>query len=171
MTPCEKTKRLNRYFHAVEQLPYPRQAQCVLIAAEQCLNVFRGWQHEECANDFLAMSKKWLNGEISAEEFDGQAKEFLDLLPSDLREEADPSVGYAGYSLCDVAFIGLNKCDDVHWDILVTSVLYAAAAGCRVGHDAIWVKYERLTEDERDFVDKWWYECCRQVPELAEKMA
>jgi hypothetical protein len=171
VTPSEKTKRLNRNFQAVEQLPYPRQAQCVLIAAERCCDVFRGWQHEESANDFLATAKKWLNGEISAEEFDGQANGFLDLLPSDLQKEADPSAGHAGYSLCDVAVIGLNKCDDVHSDILVTSVLYAAAAACRVGHDAIWIKYERLTEDELDFIDKWWYECCRQVPELAEKMA
>ena len=58
---------------------------------------------------------------------------------------------------------------DVHWDILVTSILYAAAAESRAGRDAIWVKYERLTEEEMGFIDRWWSECCRQFPELSEE--
>jgi hypothetical protein len=155
------------------ELPLQEQVTCMLIAAQTCLPVWQKWARHQDISDqseiLIDYFNRWLSHQVASEELDEVANTFFQTLPADLQEEADPVGGYAGIALHTVAMIALDKCEDVHSDIFYTGVLYSAAAFCGVGHEAVWVKEERLTEKELQFIQNWWEECCKKFPLLAEK--
>ncbi len=157
---------------AVCGLPLPQQATCILIAAEKSLFVWQQWAQRrnilDLSGPLITCFKHWLNMQVSSNELNTIASRFGKSLPVDLREEDDPSGGYAGYALHDVALVALDQWADVHSDIVYTSILYAAAAFCGIGHEAIWVSPKRLSRAELDFIADWWTQCCEQFPGLLE---
>jgi len=155
------------------ELPLHEQAKCMLIAAQTCLPVWQIWASHQGISDqsevLIDYFNRWLSHQVTAEELDEVANAFFQALPADLQKESDPTGGYAGIALHNVAMIALDQCEDVHSEIFHTGVLYSAAAFCGVGHEAVWVKEERLTERELQFLRNWWEECCKRFPLLAEK--
>jgi hypothetical protein len=157
-------------FEAVLGLPLAKQAVCVWLAAEASAPVWREWcrrrQAEDHSGGLLECFDRWLSGAASDEQLDQVAKRLYETLPQDLRKEKEPAGGYAGWALLGIASIALDQCGEVHHSILHTSVYYAAAAHCRVGSEAVWVRLDRLTARELVFLEQWWHRCCERFPEL-----
>jgi hypothetical protein len=160
-----------RCFEAVLGLPLDQQAQCVRLAAEASVHVWR--QHcerrgiEDLSPALLECFDRWRAGKATDEELDQIAQRFSSLLPLDLRLEDAPAGGYAGYALVDIAMIALNQCAEIHHSILHTAIYFAASAFCGMGIEAVWVVLERLTEPELAFLEDWWSRCRDEFPELA----
>src|SRR5262245_36131927 len=133
MTPEE----VYRCFEAVLGLPLAKQAVCVRLAAEASAPVWRERcerrRVEDRSGELLYTFGRWLSGAASDGELDQVARRFLETLPQDLREEAEPAGGYAGWALLDIAAVALGQGGEVHHSILQTAVCYAAAAYCRIG--------------------------------------
>jgi hypothetical protein len=155
---------------AICELPLHEQAVCALLAAEQSLSVWQRWAQRRHIEDYskalIESFQRWLEQNELSQELNSIAHLFFQTLPIDLRMEDDPTGGYAGYALHNVAMIALDQCADVHRDIVYTGILYAAAAFCQIGHEAVWVKPDRLTKAELDFVTAWWRQCLRRFPNL-----
>lgn len=160
-----------RAFESVLTLPLNKQAQCVRLAAEASVYVWR--QHcerrgiEDLSPALLECFDRWRTGRGTDEELNQVAERFSSLLPADLRLEEAPAGGYAGIALADIAMIALNQCAEVHDSILHTAIYFAASASCGIGIEAVWVVLERLTEPELAFLEKWWGQCRDEFPELA----
>lgn len=165
------TQSVYRCFEAVLGLPLDQQAQCVRLAADASLHVWR--QHceqrgiEDLSPALLECFDRWRAGNATGEELNQVAERFGSLLPADLWLEEAPVGGYAGYALVDIAMIGLGKCAEVHHSVLHTAIYFAASASCCIGIEAVGVELERLTKPELLFLEKWWDQCRAQFPELA----
>jgi|GEM_PF-5441647 hypothetical protein len=162
-----------RCFESVLGLPLNQQAQCVRLAAEGSVHVWR--QHcerrgiEDLSPALLECFDRWRAGMATDEQLSQVAERFSSLLPADLRLEDAPAGGYAGYALADIALIALRQCGEVHHSVLHTAIYFAASACCGIGIEAVWVVLERLTEPELAFLEKWWGQCRTEFPELAEE--
>ena len=160
-----------RCFESVLSLPLDQQAQCVRLAAEASVYVWR--QHcerrgiEDLSPALLEYFDRWRAGMATGDELNQVAERFSSLLPADLRLEEAPASGYAGYALADIALIALGQCGEVHHSVLHTAIYFAASAFCGIGIEAVWVELERLTEPELEFLERWWVQCCAEFPELA----
>jgi hypothetical protein len=167
MTPDE----VYRCCEAVLGLPLPKQAVCVRLAAEVSAPLWRQWceRHrvQDDSGELLDTFDRWLSAAAADDELDRVANRFLATLPQDLREEEDPTGGYAGWSLLDIAVVALGQGEEVHHSILHTAICYAAAAHCRVRVGPTEVTWVRLTPAELAFVDQWWQRCCNRFPGLA----
>jgi hypothetical protein len=161
-----------RCIEAVLGLSHAKQAVCVRLAAAASTPVFREWCSRrgvaDQSRELLSCSDRWLAGSASGEELGRIADRFHRSLPQDLRLEAEPAGGYAGWALLGVAQIALDRCGDVHPDILHTAVCYAAAAACRSKTGPTEVAWNRLTAPELEFLERWWGRCCEQFPELTD---
>ena len=128
MTPSEAYQRIE----TVLGLPLPKQAVCVRVAAEASASAWREWCRQRAVPDLsgelLDTFNRWMNGAATDDELDRAAKGFLETLPQDLREEADPTGGYAGWALYDVVFVALGQGEELHHSIVHTAICYAAAA-------------------------------------------
>jgi hypothetical protein len=166
MTPGE----VYRCCEAVLGLPLPKQAVCVRLAAEASAPVWRQWCGQrgvpDHSGELLDTFDRWLSG-AAADELDRVARRFLETLPQDLREEAEPAGGYSGWALLEIAAIALGQCGEVHHSVLHTAVCYAAAAYCRTQVGPTEVTWVRLSPPELEFLDRWWCRCCERFPELA----
>ena len=171
MTPEE----VYRCFEAVLGFPLAKQAVCVRLAAEISAPAWRQWCEQRGVPDhtgeLLETLGRWLGGDTADGELDRVAQRFLETLPPDLREEDDPTGGYAGWALLAIASIALGQGREVHHSILHTGVCYAAAAHCRVRVGPTQVTWLRLSPAELEFLDRWWRRCCERFPELALAMA
>jgi hypothetical protein len=152
-------------------LPLRKQADCVLIAVELCLPLWRRWCQEnrkpDLSGELVDCFRRWFDKQETKATLWRTAKEFEKDLPKDLAEEADPTAGYVGTSLFAVVMIALNRCRDVHPDFVASSIFYAAAARCGVGiWDAMKFDTKRLTPCELGFIDEWWGKCRLKYPEL-----
>ena len=160
-----------RYFEAVLGLPLDQQAQCVRLAADASVHVWR--QHceqrgiEDLSPALLECFDRWRTGMATGEELNQVAERLSALLPADLRLEEAPAGGYAGYALADIALIALGQCGEVHHSVLHTAICFAASASCGIGIEAVWVELERLTEPELEFLKKWWVQCRAEFRQLA----
>lgn len=167
MTPAEAY----RCFEAVLRLPLSEQAVCVRLAAEVSAPVWQEWCWqrgvEDRSDELLDTFGRWLAGAASDAELDGVARRFFETVPQDLREDAEPAGGYAGWALLDIATIALGQGGEVHHSLLHTGICFAAAAYCGIGADAASGTLDRLTACELEFLDSWWRRCCEQFPELA----
>jgi hypothetical protein len=167
MTPEDMYRRCE----AVLDLPLPKQAACVRLAAEASASAWRQWSEQrgvpDRSGELLSTFDQWLSGAAADEALDRVARQFLDTLPQDLREEEDPTGGYAGWALLGIATVGLGQGAEVHHSILHTAVCYAAAANCRVRIGPTEVSWVRLTPAELEFLEGWWRHCCERFPELA----
>jgi hypothetical protein len=165
------SETLCRCFESVLGLPLDQQAQCVRLAAQASVHVWR--QHcerrgiEDMSPALLECFDRWRTGMATGEELNQVAERFGSFLPADLRVEEIPAGGYAGYALADIAMIALAKCGEVHHSVLHTAIYFAASASCGIGIEAVWVELERLTQPELAFLERWWCQCCVQFPELA----
>src|SRR5687767_7433018 len=159
-----------RYFESVLGLPLDKQAQCVRLAAEASVHVWR--QHckqrgiEDLSPALLECFDQWRTRMATDEELNRVAERLGSLLPLDLRLEEAPAGGYAGYALADIAMIALGQCAEVHHSILHTAVCYAASASCGMGIEAVGVELQRLTRPELEFLETWWVRCRTQFPAL-----
>jgi hypothetical protein len=157
-------------FESVLGLPLDKQAQCVRLAAEASVHVWR--QHcerrgiEDLSSALLECFDRWRTGTAADEELNQIAEWFSSLLPVDLRLEDVPAGGYAGYALADIAIIALGQFAEVRHSILHTEIYFAASASCGIGIEAVWVDLQRLTQPELEFLEGWWVRCCAQFPEL-----
>jgi hypothetical protein len=70
--------------------------------------------------------------------------------------------------LLGIATVALGQGEEVHHSILHTDICYAAAAYCRSGGEAVWVRLDRLTACELEFLDRWWRSCHERFPKLAD---
>jgi hypothetical protein len=169
--------RVVHYVNAVCCLPLSQQADCVLLAAEARLPRWQQWCRQraiiDLSDEIIERFIRWRGSGGSNEKsrLEEIAERLLESLPDDLRIEDDPAGGYAGWSLRDVLAIGLDQCEDVHDDILMTAILYAAAAHCGIGPEAASVNPSRLTEPELRFISIWWDRCCERYPELSRCVA
>jgi hypothetical protein len=164
------TQDVDRCIDAVCALPRPQQAICVRLAAAAVLPIWQKWCKErrvkDLSTELLNCFDQWLTGETSDKELNHMAKRFHKALPKDIQVEPEPSAGYAGWALRDIPLIALGQCKDVHTDIVHTAICYAAAASCGIGPEAVWVRLDRLTEAELQFLKDWWERCRQQVPKL-----
>src|SRR5580693_8004567 len=107
MTP----ENVCRCIESVQSLPLTRQAQCVRLAAERSLPVWREWcRHrsmEDVSSALLECFDRWVAGTASEEDLQKLADGHAALLPQDLRKERQPAGGYAGYALADMTMIAL----------------------------------------------------------------
>jgi hypothetical protein len=108
----------------------------------------------------------WIEGSCSDTELDTYGQRLQELVPEDIRVDGDPPSAYAGWALRDVPLVALGQGEDTQDDIVVTAVLYAAAAASGRGSDAAAVRFDRLTSAELVFLDAWWRECRTQVSQL-----
>ena len=68
----------------------------------------------------------------------------------------------------DVVLVALNRCKDVHHDILMSSIFCVAAAESGLGVEAIIINDAgRLTTRELRFIEEWWVRCQLKYPELS----
>ena len=159
-----------RAFEAVLGLPLDQQAQCVRLAAQASVHVWREYCERRGIEDpspaMLECFDRWRAGKETDEELNRVAQRFSSLLPADLRLEEAPAGGYAGYALADIAMIALGQCAEVHHSVLHTAICFAASASCGIGIEAVWVVLERLTEPELAFLERWWDQCRAEFPEL-----
>jgi hypothetical protein len=166
MTPSEAYQRVE----AVVGLPLPKQAVCVRLAAEAVVARWREWCQQRAAPDLsgelLDTFNRWLNGAATDFELDRIAKRFLETLPQDLRQEEDPTSGYAGWALLEVAVVALGQGEEVHHSIVHSAICYAAAAHCRVQIGPTEISWLRLSPAELEFLDQWWRRCCERMPDL-----
>src|SRR5438045_9513234 len=92
-------------FEAVLGLPLDQQAQCVRLAAQASVHVWR--QHcerrgiEDLSPALLECFDRWRTGMATGDELNQVAERFRSLLPADLRLEDAPAGGYAGCALAD----------------------------------------------------------------------
>jgi hypothetical protein len=159
-----------RCFEAVLDLPLVKQAQCVRLAAEASVQVWRQWCRTRHVDDLsptlLECFDRWQTGKATDEELNEVAERLGLSLPADIREEKHPAGAYAGYALVDIALVALGKCEEVHHSVLHTAIYYAASAYCGIGTEAVWVSLDRLTEPELQFLGNWWRQCREQFAEL-----
>jgi hypothetical protein len=94
-------------------------------------------------------------------------KRFLETLPQDLREEEDPTGGYARWTLLGIATVALGEGGEVHHSILHPAICYAAASHCGIPVGPMEVSRLRLSSVELEVLDRWWGRCCERFPELA----
>lgn len=164
------TQSVYRCFEAVLGLPLDKQAQCVRLAAEASVHVWR--EHcerrgiEDLSPALLECFDRWRTRMATDEELNQVAERFGSLLPADLRLEEAPAGSYAGYALADIAMIALGRCAEVHHSVLHTAIYYAAAASCGIGIEAVGVNLQRLTQRELVFLERWWAQCLAEFPEL-----
>ena len=108
----------------------------------------------------LGAYEQWSRGKLIDSELKEYLRRFSPLLPTDLRQERDPSAGFAGYTICYVAAIAVEDCGDVVDSLVYTAILYAAGAACQSGHKVISLDLDNLSDCELQFLTKWW-EACR----------
>lgn len=166
----DRQKEIKRRLARVLELPLREQAICVFTAAEMSLPDWEGWENANrlppLASELRRRFQRWLNGKASDGDLGASGDELFKVLPEDLTKMENPSAGEAGYALMDVSMIALDKCEEVHEDILCTAIFYAAAAATNTRKPAISISRENLTTVECDFLDRWWTLCCQQVPML-----
>lgn len=169
MTPSEVAS----CFEAVCGLPVASQAVCVQLAAEPNVPLWTRSCAERDETDYsrelLTAFESWLAGTLSNDRLWDVAARFQKTLPKDLPAEKRPAGGYAGWALFDIALIALDRCEDVHEDILHTAICYSAAAHAGVGPEAVSVRLGRLTARELEFMAAWWARCCKRLPELRRR--
>jgi len=156
----------------IMDLPLRGQSLCVWLAAEPVVEIWINWciRHDinDLSNTFIVCFWRWYSGDATDAEFESSAQEFALLLPEDIRELKDPAGCMAGVALHDVAMIALDKCEDMHYDILILAVEYAAAAA--TGN----IKYSAISDPgpataaEQSFFRVWWQRCQEQIPQLNE---
>ena len=105
-------------------------------------------------------------GTATDDELDSAAEQLRRLLPADFRSARHLPGLYAGQALVDVAIVALGQGDEVHDDILYTTVLYSAAAHGRVGAEALATNPARLSKAEWSFLEDWWQRCIKSFPSL-----
>jgi hypothetical protein len=150
-------------FDTIDLLPRHIQAACVCVAAKMCLPI---WEEFEMANfsskvgtELLDAYEQWTKGKLTDSELKEYWPRLHALLPKDIREEDDPSPGFAGCAILDVALIAVEDCDEVLHSIMRTAVLYAAGAVCRSGHKVIALDVDTLDGCELQFLSQWWEKC------------
>jgi hypothetical protein len=157
-------------FAELAGLSPPQQAQCVRLAAEAVLPLWQSWCRNKGTPDLsgrlLECFDRWLKGDATDTEFDRVGGEFRATLPEDLRVEHDLPGAYAGWAV-EIQLIARDLCEDVHYDMVQTSICYAAAAYARVGSEALWGGLTRLTGPELAFLDRWWDRCLERFPHLS----
>ena len=163
-------QELEAAFDAVCELPEPVQAFCVAQAAARVSHLWA----ERCerdgvadpAPDMLVRFGEWMQGSCGDTDLDGYGQQLQELVPEDIAVDSDPPSAYAGWALRDVPLVALGQGEDLQDDIVVTAVLYAAAAACRRGSDAAAARLDRVSTPELAFLDEWWRECRTRVPQL-----
>ncbi|MEM8863830.1 MAG: hypothetical protein AAGD96_36440, partial [Chloroflexota bacterium] len=117
------------------------QSFCLFLAAKE---VFKFWQsrnHQkdlhQTSNLFLKKYLSWYESKISDRELLTHSNTLYDTLPSSLESETHLRSAYVGISMHTVSVVALDRCEDVCFDMILTAVLYSAAAYCDIGKDAI----------------------------------
>jgi hypothetical protein len=150
-------------FDAIDSLPSTTLAACVHVAARMCLPVWESFEIEHYsskrATELLEAYELWSDGKLSDTEFKAYGERLYDLLPKNLKELDDPSPGFAGWVIFDVAVIALKEYADVLDSIVYTAVLYAAGAVCQSGHKMISLDIDTLDDCELQFLSQWWERC------------
>lgn len=158
---------------SVLELPLREQSICVWLAAEP---VVRFWA-EYCRRNKLAdysdtyieCFQRWCSGTATDDELNGIVLQLEADLPEDVRQDKDPIGGMAGWSLRDVAAIALGQCEEVHDDVLVTAIAYAAAAATDYREAPTEVHWDRLSVAEMQYLESWWRRCLKKLPQLRTK--
>src|SRR5882724_8247642 len=145
------------------KLPLEQQAACILIAAEMSLPIWKQHCQEkqivDVSDPFIQCFGRWLRKKASSQELDQIAGQLQATLPKRLSTEDKPYGGMAAWAVGDVAAIALDQCEDVHEDIFVTAIVYAARAYFRVGAVPTSISFDALSETELDFISDWWERC------------
>jgi hypothetical protein len=161
---------LHAALEELAQVPDPVQAFCLAVAAQQVWPVWsarcqRLGLHDP-APGMLDCFALWLEAKRTDADLDAFGARLQELVPQDIRKDADPPGAFAGWVLRDVPLTALGQGEDVHDDIVFTAVLYAAAAACGRGADAANLALDALTEKELQFIGLWWQSCKSRVPQL-----
>lgn len=160
----------SEFFSRIDQLTNRDQAICVYEAAVQVIYLWDAYEksqwHSQTGRELIQTFERWVNNEAVDKHLKMCEENLYDLLPQDLGEQVDPTTGFAGWSIYDVAMIALDECEDVLHSILRTGVIYAAAAKCQSGHDAVFRDVDQLTTQESEFIYNWWKKCVKRFPTL-----
>jgi hypothetical protein len=152
------------------ELPLAKQATCVLLAAEIALPVWKRWEENTgmvgLGDRFIECFHQWSNGQASDDQLEGAAQPIEAALPRALRRLEDPSAGMAGYAIHAVRMIALDQCEDVHIDIVFSSVCFAVSAACGATESDMFIGWNKLNELRLDLLEPWWEACTERVPEL-----
>jgi hypothetical protein len=164
-------KIAQKYVDSLDFLTYREQGDCVLMAAEPCLPLWRRWCQRNGKHDLSGILvesfQRWLVGTEPRAKLREVAKRFYKDLPPDLTAEDDLIGGYAGCVLFNVVVIALNQDKQNHPDVLTTAIFWAAAAHSGIGIEALWADPKRLTKPELRFIEEWWSRCRLKYPKLS----
>jgi hypothetical protein len=161
---------LRAQFERILGLPVKQQARCLLRALERAYPVWEDWEarrHPRSRHGaaLLNACRGWVAGTVASERLNGLRKKFRPRERTALLDKDSLFAGYVGYALHAIPLIALEQCQDVHDDILITSVVDCARAVLRIPNESVVLNLDALPDEVERWITGWCLECCEVGPE------